>query len=110
MEKFVCNKLENNTKYKYILYSTSFESTVNDKKSIVKVLKGQNSFKGYVIVDLLLSKGNNFNRFVELYLENGIIKKINIQKEITIDIKNASFKFYYQNKELLDRKESIFYI
>lgn len=110
MEKFICNRLENNIKYKYIFYSTSFESTINDTKSILRVFKEQNSFKGYVIVDLLLSKGNNFNRFVELYLENGVIKKVNIQKEISLDIKNASFKFYYQNKELLNKEKSVFYI
>lgn len=110
MEKFICSRLKNNIKYKYIFYSTSFESTINDTKSILRTFNEQKFFKGYVIVDLLLSKGNNFNRFVELYLEYGVIKKINIQKEVSLDIKNASFKFYYQNKKLLNKEKSIFYI
>lgn len=110
MEKFMCEKLENNSKYEYILYSTSFESTANDKEVVLKILKNMNFLKGYIIIDLLLSKGNNFNRFVELYFENGDIKSINIKKDIDIKIKNASFKFYSKNRFLLNEKTSIFYI
>ncbi|MBC2855495.1 type II toxin-antitoxin system RnlB family antitoxin [Cetobacterium sp. 2A] len=107
MEKFICTKLVNNSKYKYILYSTSYESSVTDRSSLLKLIK-QFSLKGYVLVDLLLSKGNNFNRFMELYIENENIKGIKVKKDTDIYIQNESLKFYYKNKALLDKKNSIF--
>lgn len=108
MEKFISEKLNNFSKYSYIFYSTSFESSANDKISILKILKEKKIDKGYIVLDLLLSKGNNFNRFVEIYVENTKIQKIQLLKEVDNEIKNISFEFYLKNKYLLNRKTSIF--
>ncbi len=108
MEKFILKKLNDFSKYDYIFYSTSFDSSANDKNSILKILKEKKIDKGYIILDLLLSKGNNFNRFVEMYVENTKIEKIQLLKEVNSEIKNISFEFYLKNKYLLNKKNSIF--
>lgn len=108
MEKFISEKLNIFSKYSYIFYSTSFESSANDRISILKILKEKKINSGYIILDLLLSKGNNFNRFVEIYIENTKIQKIQLLKEVDKEIKNVSLTFYLKNKYLLDKKNSIF--
>lgn len=108
MEKFILKKLNDFSKYDYIFYSTSFDSSANDKNSILSILEKEKIKEGYILLDLLLSKGNTFNRFVELYIENTRIKKIQVSKNVDIKIKNLSFKFYFENKFLLDKKNSIF--
>lgn len=108
-EKFICNRLSKKTKYEYILYSTSYESSVNDKKYLKKIIK-ECSITGYVLVDLLLSKGDSFNRFVELYIEDKMIKEIIVRKEICRDIKIMSERFYQEHNSLLNKKNSFYYL
>lgn len=89
-------------KYRAIFYSSSYDSSINDKIYIYNILKIYNIKQGYILCDLLLSKGNNFNRFVELYIDNYKIKKIEILKDVNNTIYDNSSKFYTDNKYLFN--------
>lgn len=105
--KFILKQIDTLSKYKCILFSTSFESSANDKTLILQILKENNISNGYIVLDLLLSKGDNFNRFVEMFIEDNKIKEMKILRNINMQLKNISLEFYLKNKFLLNTKSSI---
>lgn len=98
-EKFVYSNLSN-SQYDHILFSTSIESNVSNKRTLLKTIK-TNNLHGKILIDLLLANGNSFNRYVEIIAENFTIKELKIIKKIDFEIKESSLDFYNENISLL---------
>lgn len=60
-------------KYSAIVYSDSYINPIDDIQAISMELKKHLSAGCYVLFDLLLSNGDNFNRFAEVYYDGGDI-------------------------------------
>lgn len=110
-ENFICTKIKNEYKYKYnfVFYSTSYLSSVTDRAYLYYLIEKYN-IEGIILVDLLLSNGNSFNRFFEIYVKDKKIKKMNVIRNIPKTIEILSVEFYYKNMHLLDKKSSVFYM
>ena len=52
-------------KYRAVVYALSYNNPLHDISSISTTLREMIASPGYVLFDLLLSNGANFNRFVE---------------------------------------------
>lgn len=86
-----------------IIYSTNylrFEDYI-DELAIDLIKK---SFKGNVILDLLLSNGIAKNRFIEVPFDGQRfqLKSLKILKDVDEDIKNASLRFYISHQDILN--------
>lgn len=62
-----------NDKYGVVIYSLSYNNPLHDINSISLSLRQQRTSPSYVLFDLLLSNGVNFNRFVEGYFNGQTI-------------------------------------
>ncbi|GAU78297.1 type II toxin-antitoxin system RnlB family antitoxin [Fusibacter sp. 3D3] len=70
MKKFEILTL-NDSKYKNMIISNSFDTPFNNLNCILKDLESLNTLTGLIIFDLLLIVGNGPERFVEAEVENG---------------------------------------
>ncbi len=97
------NSLHNN-KYRAVIYSVSYDNPIYYSKDISNDLSNYIDGPCFVLFDLLLSNGQNFNRFVEGYY-NGIEVEYNSMKVVSIDNAdelNEINSFYQKNIGLLN--------
>jgi hypothetical protein len=87
----------------YMIYSISEYNPVNSISKIEKELL-QKTYTGNVCFDLLLSNGNNFNRYLNAYFNGKSFNKdsYSILYEPKIELKEKSVKFYQKNLSLLE--------
>ncbi|MDO9304702.1 MAG: type II toxin-antitoxin system RnlB family antitoxin [Sulfuricurvum sp.] len=87
----------------YMIYSTSEHNPTDCISKIEKELI-KKSYKGNVFFDLLLSNGNNFNRYLKAYFDGNNFQKDSyvIIAEPQIELKKKSVEFYQRNIELLE--------
>ena len=85
-------------KYSAIVYPISYFNPINDIKAISKDIKNKLTAGSFILFDLLLSNGDNFNRFAEVYFDGKDIdlNEINI-KEMPLDEKKK-YNLYYRGK------------
>lgn len=91
-------------KYKAVIYSNSYLNPIQDIKKISLDLCCHINTEGILLFDLLLSNGENFNRFAEAYF-NG--KEIIVDTIRTIEMYDNKFldeinSFYKGNYKLLN--------
>lgn len=98
-------------KYAAIVYPVSYHNPIEDIHSVSVELKKHLITDCYILFDLLLSNGNNFNRFAEGYYDGNDIKLNTINViEIPSD-KVHELDMYYHgktkelNKSVLSAKE-----
>lgn len=65
-------------KYSAIVYSASYVNPFEEILDISLEIKKTLSYGGFVLFDLLLSNGDNFNRFAEAYFDGREIKRDSI--------------------------------
>lgn len=82
MDEFYIKKL-NDKYYSFLAMSLSYESILNYINGLESKIKGES---GKIIIDQLLSTGNNKNRFIQCDVVNGIIK-LSSAKNIIPDTK-----------------------
>lgn len=94
----------NNSKYGYLVFSTSYTNSILDVESVSNDLRESKCAPGALLFDLLLVNGNAFNRFVEAYYDGEKIdpKTYNIVEIVDKSITDKSQKFYKNNSRLLD--------
>ena len=56
-------------KYLAVIYSSSYINPFDSIKEINNDMKRNSSKEGFVLFDLLLSNGNNFNRFFDIIFQ-----------------------------------------
>lgn len=99
-------------KYKAIVYSASYINPINDIDNIANDLVEKSISAGYVLFDFLLSNGNNFNRFAEVYFNGKSIEKetiytISFSNKNDISTLNSHYtgRFKELNNSILSSKE-----
>jgi len=106
--KYYKIKKINLTSYKCIIFSVGYISPTEELINISKDLKKKN-IKGKIIFDLLLSKGNLKNRYIELFFDGkkfdyNSLNKIDINK-CEKKIINISNDFYQKKYNLIESSQ-----
>jgi len=104
MKNYLIKKVEKEKiGYDYKVYAINFESPLEQLSSIEKDL-AKKGYKGVVLFDLLLSNGNEYNRFVEAYFngEHFDIKSFRLPI-LNANVEKDSLRFFKDNKEYLDK-------
>ena len=100
MKSFKIFKINNDLEY-ILLTSTTDLYFLYDE-----ILKEYNIKNKYfsIIIDMLYINGFTFNRFVQVFYENGKYKSSNIinPRNISEDIKYNTRKFFKENKDVLN--------
>jgi hypothetical protein len=100
VKTFEVQQIGNSSSYKYVIFSTSYISPLEQLNEIEPILK---SFHGKVLFDLLLSNGNTTNRFIEGAYngEKFDIGSFQVCKDIDYGIKEFTGEFYKQNNHYI---------
>ena len=86
-------------KYLAVIYSSSYINPFDSIKEINNEMKHNSLKEGFVLFDLLLSNGNNFNRFFEAYFDGQEIKKESITVVVSKEIVNLkSINSHYKGR------------
>lgn len=89
-------------KYSAIIYPISYFNPIEDIQSISVELKKHLKAGCYVLFDLLLSNGDNFNRFAEVYYDGNDIKTsaISITEISSGEVQRLNMYYRGRTKEL----------
>lgn len=92
-------------KYSAVIYALSYNNPLHDIDSVSSTLRKRRTSPSYILFDLLLSNGVNFNRFVEGYFNGEMISFdslniVELHDDCQIDCINA----YYQNNPAILNK------
>lgn len=89
-------------KYSAIIYPVSYVNPIDDIKLISKELREHLPAGCYVLFDLLLSNGDNFNRFSEVYFDGNEINSgsISVTEIPTEELKKLNLYYRGKTKEL----------
>ena len=90
-------------KYLAVIYSSSYINPFDSIKEINNDMKRNSSKEGFVLFDLLLSNGNNFNRFFEAYFDGQEIKRESVTIvgcKTIVDLKRINSHYIGRIKEL----------
>ncbi len=89
-------------KYAAIVYPVSYLNPIDDIQLISVELKKHLSSGCYILFDLLLSNGNNFNRFAEAYYEGSDLNSaaVNITEVSPDELKRLNLYYRGKTKEL----------
>ena len=104
MKNYKIQKVNNiNIKYEYIIFAINDDSPLEYLQDIEKDLAKKN-FKGLVLFDLLLSNGDEYNRYVEAYF-NGKFFELSSFKGPTLnqEIERISINFFKKHPEFIDK-------
>lgn len=102
-------------KYSAIIYSVSYLSPLEEISQISKDLKKKLKNGDYVLLDLLLSNGDNFNRFAEFCYDGSDIKVSEISLTDVSGDELKALNQYYKgrvkelNNSVLSPKERFVY-
>ena len=93
---------EQHGKYSAIVYATSYLNPIEDIRSITMELKKHLPAGCYVLFDLLLANGDNFNRFAEVYYDGTDIQPcdISIINLPSADVQGLNMYYRGRTKEL----------
>jgi hypothetical protein len=87
-------KKNNQGFYDYLIFATNFESPLNNLLEIEKELSKKN-FEGKVLFDLLISNGDETNRYIETYFDGE-------------NFDHNKFKIAFVDKKIQDISTSFF--
>lgn len=96
--------LKRSSKYQAVIYAVSYNNPIQDIHEISEYIRKQTNIAGYVLFDLLLSNGENFNRFAEGYFDGYEIKYSSIK---VIELDDAKIlqdvnSYYKKNRQVLN--------
>ena len=104
MKNYKVQKVNNiNNKYEYIIFAINDDSPLEYLQDIEKDLAKKN-FKGLVLFDLLLSNGDEYNRYVEAYFDEKFFE-LSSFKDPTLnqEIERISINFFKKHPEYIDK-------
>lgn len=89
-------------KYSAIIYPVSYLNPIEDIQSISEELKKHLTAGCYVLFDLLLSNGDNFNRFAEVYYDGNDIQTsaVSITEIPSSEVQGLNMYYRGKTKEL----------
>ena len=89
--------------YTHIIFSISYLNPIDQKEAIEKDLE-KRGVKGKILFDLLLSHGNNPDRFYEASFNGEKINEdsLKVAKSISKTIKSLSMNFYREQNQCLE--------
>ncbi|TGG86991.1 type II toxin-antitoxin system RnlB family antitoxin [Geotoga petraea] len=95
-------KKNNQGFYDYLIFATNFESPLNNLLEIEKELSKKN-FEGKVLFDLLISNGDEHNRYIESYFDGNNFDHEKF-KIVSVDnkIQNISTNFFKKHTKLFE--------
>lgn len=103
-------------KYNAIVYSASYINPFADIKDITTDIRKHFVNAGYILIDLLLCNGNEFNRFAEAYFDGTEISKksiriVSITNEEQLKKMNQHYRGRYKelNNSVLSPSERLKY-
>jgi len=104
MKNYKIQKLNNiNIKYGYIIFAINDDSPLEYLQDIEKDLVKKN-FKGIVLFDLLLSNGDEYNRYVEAYFDGNFFELSSFKgPTLNQEIKCISINFFKKHPEYIDK-------
>ena len=104
-------------KYAAVIYSVSYNNPIQDIRQISEEMRKHFDSSCYVLFDLLLSNGDEFNRFAEAYFDGEEIKfdsisTIKLQDESKIKKINEHYKGKVKqlNQSVLSSREKLRYV
>ena len=105
MKKYILEKI-NEDKYAYFIISLTYESILDYIEEIEKKLSIEKN-KIVIIIDQLLTTGNNKNRFISCEYQNGKIKLFNRARnegnfDCSENIRKISSQVLKNNYELIE--------
>lgn len=102
MSMFEICKIED-SKYNYIIFSTSYQNPLSDLETFSKEMANKITGEKFVLIDLMLSNGNSFNRFVECFFNGKTVIRdsIKIKEDVPDSILNYCSSYYKQCKRNL---------
>ena len=89
-------------KYAAIVYPVSYLNPIDDIKLISMELREHLPADCYILFDLLLSNGDNFNRFAEVYFDGNEIssRAVSVTEVPTEELKRLNLYYRGKTKEL----------
>lgn len=89
---------EQHGKYSAVIYPISYLNPIYEIQGVSTELKNNRIKCGYVLFDLLLSNGNNFNRFAEAYFDGEEINKGTLDIAEMSEEEISVLNRYYRDK------------
>jgi hypothetical protein len=104
MKNYKIQKVNNiNIKYEYIIFAINDDSPLEYLQDIEKDLAKKN-FKGLVLFDLLLSNGDEYNRYVEAYFDGKFFELSSFKgPTLNQEIEHISINFFKKHPEYIDK-------
>ena len=104
MENYKIQKVDKEiVGYEYKIYAINNDSPLEYLVDIEKDLAERN-FKGYILFDLLLSNGNEYNRFLEGYFDGESFDSASFKcPRLKHGVERDSLLFFKRNQEYLDK-------
>lgn len=104
MNKIIVRKVNNCMDYNYVVYPTTYINPLAKPSTLNMQLKEQNVDAGFILFDLLLCNGENFNRFAKAYYDGTKIVSSSIELvDITDEEVQIVEQYYAQNKSALKK-------
>lgn len=90
--------------YPYIVFSTSYINPMDEMEALKKDLQGL-GVEGIILFDLLLSHGNNPDRFYKAFFNGDAIVEDSLKNVLIVPkrINNISLNFYHSQQQLLNK-------
>lgn len=103
MNRIVVRELNCCSEYKYIVYPTTYINPLARINTLNMQLEEYNLDAGWILFDLLLCNGDNYNRFVKAYYDGEKVETSSI--ELVEDVSNDNVKmiekYYSEDKTVL---------
>lgn len=102
MKKYAVIKLNNQTKFNYLVISLTYESILSFTDELLKEIDSSGI---NILFDTFLINAEKSNRYIEAHVINGKIDKTNFKVAdyslITPEIQELSSEYFITNKEVL---------
>lgn len=104
MNDFLLKEIKNEN-YKALIIFNNYNDPLDKLDELIDILKKRNISKGKIILDSLLSSGNNGERFIEVFYDgdkfkNGSMNFVSIDKKSFL--RKISSEYYRKHDYLLD--------
>lgn len=105
MDRIVVRELNSSLEYRYIVYPTTYINPLARMGTLNMQLEDQNLDASWILFDLLLCNGDNYNRFAKAYYDGTKVDTVSI--ELVEDISSDDIKmieqYYSEDKTTLKK-------
>ena len=102
------NFLKTSLDFKYVLVGHSFVHPISYLQEVETLLR-TSEFKGYILLDGLLSNGFSDNRFAKVFFNGDRFDMMNIDlvNHVSDGLNNYLYSYYRDNKSLIENSSII---